>query len=95
MLAKKSSSEKARGSVRRAIVVEVVMATAAKRTPMKSVRTTRVMLTRQIYIHSLEIFSKGTFTLIHKIIRTIFPASMRRSSSTRNWRLSCPTPGRS
>ena len=48
MSAKKSSFEKARGTVRRAIVAAVVMAEAATRTMMKSVRTVRAMLKRKL-----------------------------------------------
>ena len=91
-MAKNSVLDKARGAGRRAIVVSVVMEAAETRTMMKSVRTERVM---QLYIRSSEIFSKGTVTVIQKTIRTIFPASKRRSSSARNWRPSCPTPRRS
>ena len=48
MLAKKSSLKKARGEGRRAIVVSVVMAEAATRTIMNSVRKSRAILTRQL-----------------------------------------------
>ena len=95
MSAKKSSLEKSRGEGRRSIVEAVVMAAAATRTMMKSVRTARAMLTIQLYIFSLEILSKGTVTVIQKTIRTIFPASTRRLSSARNWIPSCLTPVRS
>ena len=48
MSAKKSSLDKARGAVRRAIVAAVVMAASAMRAMVNSVRTTRAMLTRQL-----------------------------------------------
>ena len=89
---KKSGLEKARGAGRREIVVVVVMVAAATRMMMKSVSKARVM---QLYIRSLEIFSKGTVTVFRKTIRAIFPDSMTRSSSARNWRPICLTPGRS
>ena len=84
MLAKKSSLEKARGAVRREIVAAVVMAEAETRTIMKSVRTASLIMMRQLYIRSSEILSKGTITVIQKTVRTIFPASTRRFSYTRN-----------
>ena len=43
MLAKKSGLQKARGAGRKAILVVVVMAAAAMRTMVKSVRTSRVI----------------------------------------------------
>ena len=90
MLAKNSGLEKARRAGRRAIVASVVMAAAATRTMIKIIRTARVI---HLYICSSEILSKGTVTVIQKIARKIFPASMRRSSSAQNWRQICPTPG--
>ena len=48
MSTKKLSFEKARGAGRRKIVAAVVMAEATMRTMMKSVRTARAMLTRQL-----------------------------------------------
>ena len=94
MSAKESSLEKARGSGRRAILAAVVMAAAEIRMMMKSVKTAREILTRQLKIRYSENLSKGTVTVIQKTIRTIFTASTRRSSSARNWRPSCPAPGR-
>ena len=84
MLAKKLGLEKARGEVRRAIVAAVVMAEVETRTIMKSVRTASLIMMRQLYIRSLEILSKGPITVIQKTVRTIFPASTRRFSYTRN-----------
>ena len=55
MSEKKSSLEKARGEGRMEIVAVLVMAAASTRTMMKSLRTARAMLTRQMYIRSLEI----------------------------------------
>ena len=48
----KSSLEKVRGADRGAIMAVVVMESAATRTMMKSVRTARAILTRQMYIRS-------------------------------------------
>ena len=92
MSSKKSSLEKATGAGRGAILVMIVMVEAATRAMMNSVRTSKSVLTRQLYICSSERLSKVTVTVIQKTIRRIFPASTRRSSSALNWRPSCPTP---
>ena len=95
MSVKNSGLDKLRGAGRRSILAAVVMAASSARKMMKSLSTARLMLTRQLKIHSSKILSKGTVTVIQKTIRTIFPDSTMRLSSARNWRPSCPTPGRS
>ena len=76
--------KKARRAGRKAIVASVVMAVVATRTMMNSVRTARAMLTRQMYIYSLERLLKGTVTVIQKTIRTIYTATTRILSSAQN-----------